>query len=168
MNSWKIIIAAVLIFGAGVVTGGLLANHLNQSSPRRARPAAEALTNSLPQTVANAAKRTNGPPMPDQKRVDFLRKISGELNLSAEQKEHFEMILGESQDRLKKQWSAKMHEEMNLTCDKIHAELTPQQWQKFQELTHRPKKSDDKRTEVPVGKGQTNVVAPLGTSEAPK
>ena len=33
MNSWKIILAAVVIFGAGVITGGLLVNHVKNKPP---------------------------------------------------------------------------------------------------------------------------------------
>ena len=34
MNSWKVILAAVVIFGAGVLTGGLLVNYVEPSHPR--------------------------------------------------------------------------------------------------------------------------------------
>ena len=36
MNNWKVIFATVVIFGAGVITGGLLVNYVNYSHGRPA------------------------------------------------------------------------------------------------------------------------------------
>ena len=39
MNSWKVILATVVIFGAGVMTGGLLVNYVDHSHhPATTRP----------------------------------------------------------------------------------------------------------------------------------
>ena len=44
MNNWKVIFATAVIFGAGVVTGGLLVNYVTYSHPKNnpRRPAATA------------------------------------------------------------------------------------------------------------------------------
>ena len=40
MNSWKIILATVVIFGAGVLTGGLLVNCVHCKPPGNVEPPA--------------------------------------------------------------------------------------------------------------------------------
>lgn len=48
MNSWKIILATVVIFGCGVVTGGLLVNYVERAHPEIRRSPGRAMTGPVP------------------------------------------------------------------------------------------------------------------------
>ena len=84
MNSWKIILAAMIIFGAGVITGGLLVNHvpgrqLGQVEPSIAEPNAH-----LPADNHGPAD-TPEVPLPrlaERFNKDFVRRLDKSLHLT--------------------------------------------------------------------------------------
>ena len=125
MNTWKIILAALVIFGAGVVTGGLLVSH----TLRTANAAA----------VAGAA--TNAPATPWQAQDhELIRRMDRELRLSRAQRERIEKIITESQDRTKTLWkpiTPQMAAERLTVRENIREELTPDQRKRFDTLTKR-------------------------------
>ena len=135
MNSWKIILATIVIFGTGVITGGLLVNHVDRGHFHRPGPGANA-----------ASKRGEfPPPSPEQRRLEFIRNISRRLNLTPKQREHIEAILHESQEHTRKIWlqiAPEMRAEMARVREKIRAELTPAQRQRFEELVRRPRRAN--------------------------
>jgi len=120
VNVWKPILAALLIFCAGTVTGTLLAK-LYQA-PRRPVPFRAAV-----------------PPGPGMaQRMEYLRRIERQLNLRSAQRERIEQILRESQERMRKLWepvAPLAQEELQATEQHIRAELTPAQARKFDELS---------------------------------
>jgi hypothetical protein len=70
VNTWKIILATVVIFGAGVITGGLLVNHANHAKVKQLR------------TVVPGAQPGHWtPPL-----REFPRRPENELQLSFEQR----------------------------------------------------------------------------------
>ncbi len=148
MNNWKIIFATVVIFGAGIVAGALLVEQLNQNKGKHPRQDVGMVIS----TNGPSVRRDLSPGM-EQRRIDFMRNVSSNLNLSTEQREHVDDILHEGQERIKKIWepyAAKMREEMNDVREKIHAELTPDQKKRFDELMKRPsRKPDDASTNRP-------------------
>jgi DNA-directed RNA polymerase beta subunit len=152
VNNWKIIFATVVIFGAGIVAGALLVDHANRDKVKRPKQVAVS-GNSTNSTSVGASVRRDLPPAMEQRRIDFMRNVSSNLNLSTEQREHVDDILHEGQERIKKIWepyAAKMREEMNDVREKIHAELTPGQKKRFDELMKRPpRKPDDASTNRP-------------------
>jgi len=75
VNTWKVILATMIIFGTGVVTGGLLVRHTVPVPP--ARPARNVGTNGNSRPFISTALI----------RVEFLKKAERELNLNADQKE---------------------------------------------------------------------------------
>lgn len=124
MNSWKVILATMVIFGAGVITGGLLVK--NTASPVQIRP---------PRTAA----RTNQPPiMPGQiQRMDFLLRAGNELNLTPQQHERIEKIIREGQERSRKLWEGvapEIRKELQSVHEQIRNELTPEQRRRFEVL----------------------------------
>ncbi len=128
MNTWKIILATLVIFGAGVITGGLLVHHTDTSHSHRPRP---------PQTEANAP-RPGGPRGtnvfdPTAMRKQWLRMLDRELKLTSQQRERVDKILAEGQDRTSKLWE----KELEKTRQQIHAELTPEQWKQYEEMRKR-------------------------------
>jgi hypothetical protein len=81
VNNWKVILATMVIFGTGVVTGGLLVNFSNHPKPH------------------SAAQRVALPALPGVMRIEFLKRVERDLDLRAEQREHIDKILAASQER---------------------------------------------------------------------
>jgi hypothetical protein len=117
----------MVIFGTGVITGGLLVKIT--SSPVRNRP------------PRNLAVATNAPApnlAPGQlQRMEFLLRIRRELDLSAEQNDRIEKIIREGQDRSRKLWEGvapELRTELQSVHTKIRAELSPEQRRRFEQL----------------------------------
>lgn len=131
MNNWKVIFATVVIFGAGVITGGLLVNYVQHSRPKAARhPAATgevhpALTNQLLRQ-ADAPK----PRLPEVLNKQFLQRLDEELHLATNQHEAIQKIIGDGQNQ--------MHKVIQDARLEIREVLTPEQRKKFDELVKRP------------------------------
>ena len=170
MNSWKIILATIVIFGVGVITGGLLVNHVDQSKTDDSKTV---LANS-PSTsvVTNQPPRRESMVGMEQRRLEFMGKVSHELNLSPEQKTNIDTIVHDQQEQIKKIWepvweaiSPKLREQMTNAHDEIVAELTPEQRLKFEDLMkHPPTKKDTnqaphKATPESDSQGKSNIVA---------
>ena len=115
MNIWKPILAALVIFAAGVITGGL--------TTRLASP---------PKTA-----ETHGPP-PGSFRVrkELVDRMQRELYLSVEQRENIEKILRESHERTRQLWDSiapQAQAEQKRVRDEIRGVLTPEQQARFEE-----------------------------------
>lgn len=156
MNPWKVILATIVIYAAGVVTGGLLV--------RQAIPAQTA-----PPPVKTMTVVPIGPPTPLQ-RIDVLKRISKQLDLSPEQHRHVERILRQHAERTKPmldEINPRLREELSRTRELIRAELTPEQQAKFSELLKlRPpyNKPDDRRRPIP---NTSSGIAPLPDKNIP-
>ena len=124
MNTWKVILATMVIFGTGVVTGGLLVRHVEHGRDRR------------PQRTGSAVRQAQ-PPSPGMLRFEFLRRMQRELDLTPEQREPIDRILKEGQDRMKKLMETvepRRREELKKTIDEFRAVLTPEQQTRFDDL----------------------------------
>ena len=117
----------MVIFGAGVVTGGLLVEH------SRAR--------AVPKQLGATANRPPVPISPGGMRLDFLRRIQRELDLTPNQQEQVHKILEEGQERTRKQ----IHEEMHKIKDSFRAVLTPEQQVRFDDLLKQQEKQQQQR-----------------------
>ena len=121
MNVWKPIVAALVIFAAGVVTGGLTVN-LRQPSPPR--------SNDSPPKKAS--------PLPREAQLrELSRRMQKELDLTPAQRQRVEAIIHDSQDRMKTVWDEvgpKIREEFREMRQKIRGELTPVQRKHFEEI----------------------------------
>lgn len=130
MNTWKAILAAIVIFGAGVVTGGVLIWWLEP-------PAAHGRH--------NTGLRTGQIGSPSGMRFEFLRRAQRELNLTPEQRERVDKLLKESQERTRKIMepiAPEFHAELQRTKEQFRAVLTPEQQARFDEMVkwqHRPR-----------------------------
>jgi len=121
VNTWKVILATMVIFGAGVVTGGLLVRHSERiRAPRVPRG-----------TVMN---RPGQPPSAGVVRLDFLRRAGRELKLTPEQHERLDQIIKESQERTRKVTAPFLREEFQRTRAQFRELLTPEQRPRFDEL----------------------------------
>jgi hypothetical protein len=112
---WKVILATMVIFGAGIVVGGLLNRHVEPVNA----PAARAFNSQNP----------------GQFRLQqLLHRLERELALTAEQDQHIKKITATSQDRTKelmKPVTLEVGHETTRVCDEIRDELTPEQKLKF-------------------------------------
>lgn len=134
MNSWKVILATVLIFGTGVVTGGLVVHKTERNrSPQR-----------------QAAQKMPGPAVGS--RLELLHRMERELDLKPEQRQQIDQILTESQERSRKLMepvTPALREEVKRAKAEFRAVLTPEQQTAFDALlkqqqqrsrdTHRPR-----------------------------
>lgn len=138
MNPWKFILATVLIYGTGVVTGALVTTLVDRPPKGMVKPS--------PQLTYNQIQRG-----------EFLGRLQKQLNLTPEQHEHIGQILRESNQRTKPLWdpvAAKMKEEIRIVTEKIKSELTPDQAAKFDleiKASRSPKKLDSERKEKKAG-----------------
>jgi len=122
VNTWKVIFATVVIFGAGVVTGGLLVKY---SVPTPSRPS------------HGQANRAVQPISAGGIRIEFLRRVERELTLTADQKEQIDKIIAASQERSKKLMEPiqpKIREELQQTREQFRAVLNPEQKIRYDEL----------------------------------
>jgi len=132
VNDWKVIptivFATVLIFGAGVFTGGMLVDYVKQAHPHvAARHPSPAPGSSAPATNAAASKPIRPP---DVLRADFLQRLDGDLHLTREEHEAIQKIISEDQNEMRK-----VVQDARLEIREV---LTQQQRDQFDELMKRP------------------------------
>jgi Spy/CpxP family protein refolding chaperone len=167
MNTWKIILATLVIFAAGVMTGGLLVSHSNRANARQMRRMADALESWHPRgrDIVNPGQRAM-PPLLERQRMEFILKVHRELKLTPQQRERIEKIVGEGQEKTKTLWekvAPELQSEMREVREKIRAELTPEQRAKFEKLL---KQHPLRGPEPPPSSGRGPRDTP-GTAEAP-
>jgi Spy/CpxP family protein refolding chaperone len=158
LNTWKVILATMVIFGTGVVTGGLLVRHADHGRDRR--PA-----------------RTGGAMRPGQAgsaglmRFEFLRRMEQELDLTPEQRAPIDKILKEGQERMKKlmeQVEPRRREELKRTLEEFCAVLTPEQRKHLDDLLKRQQqRAREQRKSGPPRERPAKGLMPAPTNSAP-
>ncbi len=147
MNPWKFILATVLIYGTGVVTGALVTALVERPHKAVVKPAQQLTYNQI-------------------QRAEFLGRLQKQLDLTPDQHERIGHILRESNQRTKPYWdpvAAKMKDEVRMVAEKIRAELKPEQVTKFDAeiKSIRPaKKPDTERKEKKSGSTNAPPVKP--------
>jgi uncharacterized membrane protein len=134
VNNWKVIptivFATVLIFGAGVFTGGMLVDYVKQARPKQAAkhpPAAPA----SPVVSTNAAGPQARPPRPPEiLSKDFLQRLDNELHLDKDEHDAVQKIINDGQNQMRK-----VIQDSRLEIREV---LTPAQREQFDELIKRP------------------------------
>ncbi|HEY3862944.1 MAG TPA: hypothetical protein VGO59_13755 [Verrucomicrobiae bacterium] len=155
MNPWKVILATMVIFACGVITGGVL----TRAAATKPEPAASA--------QPAAAGRAAGPPMFQMQRANFLKVLNKQLDLSVEQREQIAKIMKASQERTQPLWneiSPQMKEEIRRVREEIRATLAPEQRVKFAELLKRNRKEESapgSARPLRPGESATSVTNPL-------
>lgn len=144
LNYWKVILATMVIFGAGVLTGGLVTRHAGarHSEKQTSQPALRGATYGVP----NAGGA----------RIEFLRRIGRELDLTPGQRAQVDKILSQSQERTRKLMepvSPKLRDEVSRAKDRFRAALEPGQQARFDQMLeqqHRPRESRREKLEKPA------------------
>jgi len=155
-------LATLVIFGAGVLTGGLLVNYSDRTfrhpaesatTPASTPPVAMEREQAIPAAESNPAPRDSrfGPALPAPLRKEFLNRLTRELALSPEQHDRLERIIADGQERTREVWRV----EWVATRQKIRAQLTPEQQRRFEELL-RPKTHEPHRLAPPRSPATTN------------
>lgn len=151
MNAWRVILATLVIFGTGVVTGGLLvtyALHTNSPTPVPAQPGT--------QTALN----------PWQLRGQLLRRLVKDLNLTSGQREHIEDIIKDSQERTRNIWKpvqGPMNREIQRMFREVRDQLTKEQNEKLDELLRAHPALEPRRRQLT---NSPSAVAPGNTQSA--
>lgn len=136
MNTWKAILAALVIFGAGFMTGNIL-NRITEI-PGASAPAGSARTSRPPQQNL---------PLEQLRKVELMRQVQKDLDLTPDQHAKIDKIIGDSQDRIRDLWdqvAPDIHDEYEDVKKKLSEQLTPDQKKRFDDLMrqqlhpHRP------------------------------
>ena len=157
MKIWKVILATLVIFSAGVLAGGLVVKSFQPPLPM--------------------GHQTSAVPERWMQRM-LLERMKAELSLTPEQKQHIEKIFAESQGRMSELWdiiNPEIQTELREVREKIRAELRPEQLDKFEQLLKRPpqRRSEGesnkvRRPKMPPGDGPNSGKPPKGQpSEGP-
>jgi Spy/CpxP family protein refolding chaperone len=125
----------VVIFGAGVLTGGFLVGdvqHQHWKNPRRAENFPANAVDSNSNSAASFV--TNLPPsrarLPETLSKQLLQRLDVELHLSPDQREAIQKIITDGQNLMRKTMQDARLE--------IREQLTPEQRAHFDELVKRP------------------------------
>ena len=136
MNAWKIILAALVIYVAGIVSGGLAIKMRQDARVDSAQPGRERPFN-------------RGPMRPDRQMEHLLGRLDRDLQLSAEQRQQIEVIMKEGRVRMRSMWqeiAPLYRKEFQSTNQRISDEvLNPEQKVKFKELLKNRSKAGEHR-----------------------
>lgn len=125
VNIWKPLLAALVIFAAGVITGGLTVGLRRPPlGPRWTAPGPEPTRPWLNQRLAG-------------QQGELFRRMERQLELTPEQRLRVEAIVKESQGRIRalaEDLAPRTREELRQMREKIREELTPEQRRKFEKL----------------------------------
>jgi Spy/CpxP family protein refolding chaperone len=132
VNTWKVILATIVIFAAGVLTGGLITRQLERANVvRRQHLTRPAL-----------------PFSPGGSRLEFLRRAQRDLDLTPEQRERVDRILKDSQERSRKIMepvAPQLRQEIQRAKEEFRGALTPEQQKRFDELLKRQPHPHDRQ-----------------------
>ncbi|NJN05358.1 MAG: hypothetical protein HC814_01685 [Rhodobacteraceae bacterium] len=105
MKEWKVILATLVIFSAGVVTGGLL---VRQTMRPAGRPFPGFNSNPVqPGQPGQFGQRVQ----PNEQRMEYLRHITRQLELAPDQRDKIETIIRDSQQRTKSPVGTRLRED---------------------------------------------------------
>ena len=116
MKVWKVILAALVIFAAGVVTGGLTVRLNLQQPPTPAAPAGFGIM---------------------RQRGELLDRMQRQLYLNPTQRDHIEKIIRDSHEHMRQLWDSiapQAQEERRHVHELIRAELNQDQQKLFDQM----------------------------------
>jgi Spy/CpxP family protein refolding chaperone len=134
VRPWKVILAAVVIFACGLLTGAMVSKASRQT----------ALTAPTPPVLAVNPKNP-APPGWQLQRLEFFKKMEKQLDLAPEQRVQIDRIMKDSQERVKPLWDQigpQMGAELKRVRQEVNKVLTPEQRKKMSELMRHGHKSE--------------------------
>lgn len=139
MNAWKVILATLVIYSAGLITGGLLVRQGRPFMPPPQRP---------PFTPREEPFASH--PMLQER---FLEQMRVRLDLTPEQFARLKTIFAESRERTRiitDLVRPEMQAEIQHVRKRIHDELTPEQRRRFEELMRNRRQRVDPPSGHPI------------------
>jgi hypothetical protein len=130
VNSLKVILATIVIFGAGVITGGLLVDHVKH--PASYRPP-HPPTQPGPPEPGDVPGPLRAPMLNKQ----FVEQLNDELQLTKEQREQIQKIISQGQQNTRDLWKLVAPQFQLVwrdTRQQIRNVLTPEQRKQFEIL----------------------------------
>jgi len=169
VNFWKVILATVVIFGAGVFTGGLLVNQVQQPHPRNNRhPSTNVEARESQSRTNNLANLSRPLRPPEILGNNFVQQLDDALQLTPDQHASIQKIIADGQERNRAIWtnnSAQMREVVQDVRHRVRETLTADQQKQFEELMKRvPHRQNS--TNAPVNLSVPNA-APVAPTNAP-
>lgn len=175
MNSWNLILATVVIFGAGVITGGMLVDHGTQPPTKSSQNAPVVPVVAL----AGPPSVTNNPPVvhavvhsgdllnlkqPELFSQEFVQKLDDRLQLTPAQRDAIQKIICNGQEQnhtIITNCTAQYHQVLQEVRQHIREQLNPNQLKEFEKLL--------KQMHPPARKpaGTNAVTALAGVTNAP-
>ena len=147
MKIWKVILATLVIFTAGLLTGAVAMRLHFRSRPPLPLYHETGVKNPNPPGSNHEPSRLmmpfNRPPGRGLAK-DFIERLDRELMLASEQHKRIQKILEESQKRNKELWekiAPEIREEMKCSREEIREVLTANQRNRLDELMKRPVKA---------------------------
>lgn len=152
MNSWNVILATIVIFGAGVITGGLLVDHVKHQP--QVRHVME--SGPKPPIANNGANETNDMPGPLRAQIlnkQFVQQLNDELQLSDGQRKQIQKIISQGQQNTHDLWKL-VGPQFQLiwrdTRQQIRGVLTPEQIKKFEVLMKEQRHQSTNAPAIPL------------------
>jgi hypothetical protein len=141
VNTWKAFFAALVIFGAGLVTGNVL-HRISEASKSPAAPA--------PRVTVHSSQ----PPLSLEqlRKVELMGRVQKDLDLTPEQHARIEKIIGDSQERIRDLWdqvAPDIHDEYDDVQKKVCQELSPDQKKLFDDLMKKQQHKSKPSTNAP-------------------
>lgn len=127
MSSWKVILATLVIFGSGVVVGGLLVSYAVHANIVQTQTPQVSPQPQQPQAITPWMQRAR----------QLLLRMDRELDLTPEQHKRIEKLIADSAERTRKLWepiTPQMNKEMQKLHHEIREELNPNQRPKFEAI----------------------------------
>jgi hypothetical protein len=124
VKSYQLIIAALVIFLAGMVAGGAVAGLRTKARAQSEKARAERTRRELALS-------------PMGSRLEFLRRVQKEIDLTPEQRTRIEGFVQEAQERFRHLWepvAPQVRTEFEALRKRIRAELSPAQQERFDQL----------------------------------
>jgi hypothetical protein len=161
VNVWKVILATLVIFITGVVTGALvvgITNRVAQKHLSRGRQETHQPNNPsvLPNSNPREGRPQNSGTMPNRLRaginMEFLEKLDAEVSLTSGQRERLQQIIADGQLRNKRIWdnvAPEIRHENLETQKRIREVLTPEQLVRFEELMKQTRPMSRPREQKP-------------------
>ena len=138
VSRWKVLFAAIVIFAAGAATGGMI---VRTYAPK----------------IVHRTHVTPPVQMSTEHRMEYVKKLDRELQLTPEQHQKVEAIIAASQERMKKVWDGvepQVKEEYRCSRRDIFEILMPEQKEKMKQRWRRMRNSG---TNVPATMVSTNL-----------
>ena len=123
VNAWKIILASLVIFATGVVTGGITVTLGKRLAEKREQAPQKSM-------APWSSERM------EQQQRDLMRRMDRHFSLSPEQRDQIRGILQESHQRIQSAWedvAPVAQDELKRMRTRLREALTPAQRQRFDE-----------------------------------